>query len=316
MAGNTLGDKKNFNYYSDQDKLVQDIMRARKSYNNDQLDTKKPKYSQQPISNVKIMKTDIEAVKKAEAERLAVEEAEKKQHKNSAIQIVSYWASSTKNMVGAMAAGGVALTGTLVGIGGWAPLLAAGAYAVSTLFVPDDDNSKKAAALTHEASEDKKEKKKAKPDKVIPEQQQIMDTIKGIKDNVSENGKKLSEDSKNTLNNIYAIIDDITDNYGMVEQNVDSRILLHNIIHQYLPDTINEFVVLPTSYTVMQKMSGKKSPRQVFDDNLKLIEKAAHELRDTVYSNNLKNLEVQSKFLEQKLVKRVSELAIEAKDED
>jgi hypothetical protein len=304
----------NLQYYADRKKMIEDILRTKEGYqesekNSEELAKKKKASYNSALDSTK-MKKDVEIVKNHEIE------LEEETKINSGLRILTIWAGSTKNIIGSSAAAAIAVTGTMIGAGGWIPIFAAGAYAVGMIFSPEDDNSKKAIKEIEQV--EKKAEAKAKKDKkksVVNPQDEITQAVYKLKNDTFAQSSKFSNDAKKMIENITGLIGEICQNYVALENNVDSRIMLDNIVHQYLPETISEFIALPSSYAITARMTGKKTPKDVFEQNLKLIEGATLELRDKVYSGNIKNLEIQGQFLAEKLRKELNELSIEKSEE-
>ena len=307
-------------HYDDRKKMIEDILRAKEGYKN----SSKVEYWEQEIvrkqkaisdKSMKMQElskaTFYKDVNDVAKERMIVEEETKENEKstNSAFKILTMWASSTKNIIGASSAAAITLTGTMVGAGGWVPLLAAGAYAVGIIFSPEDKNSADTVKQLEEKASRKAISASKKTAPVIPASTALTQKVYEIKNDAYANDK-LSNVAKRTIEEIIVLVGEICQNYEALEANIESKILLENIVNNYLPDSIKDYVVLPKSYAVTTLIKAKKTPKEIFEQNLILISQATLEIRDNVYAGNAQNLEIQGSFLKAKFQKEIGELSL------
>lgn len=306
--------------------MIEDILRAKEGYKNNS----KVEYFEQELIRKERVRSDrsakIQELTKATMYRDADEVAkermvaaevaeaaeENKKDTNSAFKILTMWASSTKNIIGASSAAAITLTGTMVGVGGWVPLLAAGAYAVGIILSPEDKNSVEAVNKLEEKAAKKAltaSKKTAVAVAEVSAATVLKQKLYDIKNTAYVNDK-LSNTSKKTIEEIIVLVGEICENYTVLESDIESKILIENIVNNYLPDSINDYIVLPKSYALTALVKSKKTPREIFEQNLVLIAEATLKIRDNVYAGNAQNLEIQGSFLQSKFHKEIGELSL------
>lgn len=306
-------------HYNNRQKMIEDILETKQG----------SKYNERTkkVANREIVKkengkifyaddkiTDEDYEKQAKELLTLDEQVDETETKNSLKTVFSYWASSTKNIVGATSAATVAVATTFVGLSGWSFLAAAGAYGIAALVAPEDNNSKKAVKEISKREMKKQLKLEKAAKKKEPQTPAAVKLKKDIHQlhNTAYTHNRLSKEAKETMSQIVSVVDDITENYDLVENNIEAKVSLENIVNNYLPSSVTEYVALPTSYAITAKIKGKSTPREVFESNLNIIHGAVIEIRDNVYQSNIENLALQASFLAGKFAKPKQELSIES----
>jgi hypothetical protein len=194
---------------------------------------------------------------------------------------------SGKNVAGsALALGGLGLHFAGV-VGGIWPLVVPALYLIGALVVP----TRKPEA--------------ARPDRFDPGK--IQRALDGTIDMARG---RVPQDVMDKLGAIRRRVLELMPNAADLPGGSQDLYMLQRTATDYLPTTIRMYVALPTAYATTEVVQDGKTPLQVLEDQLDLLETQMAEIRDAVNQRDTDRLLAQGRFLEERFGGNANELNI------
>lgn len=119
---------------------------------------------------------------------------------------------------------------------------------------------------------------------------------------------KLPAESARILSDIIDVTEELMprlkemEGQGMVQ--AQNRTMLKQTINRFLPDALESYLKLPAVYARNTKVDGSKTPNEVLFDQLSLLNKHVHEIRDGILSAEVNTLLTNGRFLQDKFNNR------------
>ena len=185
---------------------------------------------------------------------------------------------STRNLVGsALALGGLGMFFAGVIFDWWFPIVA-GLYAVGWLAVPGDKDLE--LRVRREASQ--------------------ADLIESIDELIGEANGKLPHDAVDRLHKIKETVDVLAPKVFNGSIAMTSAISLTNAITRDLPETVQNYLRLPSAFATVHVLDGGKTCKQLLLEQLDLLSGQLVKIAESVYKDDADALVVNGRFLQEK----------------
>lgn len=106
-----------------------------------------------------------------------------------------------------------------------------------------------------------------------------------------------------------ALLQDIEDKLGFLLQRLEQRpnelldlrpFEVRKIAFEYLPDTLNEYLRLPSGMVQTERLHGEKTAEQSLNEQLSLLDTTLHDLAKSLFEKDAASLLVHGRFLKEK----------------
>ncbi|CAN5212588.1 hypothetical protein BH11ACT3_BH11ACT3_09230 [soil metagenome] len=192
------------------------------------------------------------------------------------------WLGSTKNIAGS-ALGVVAIGAAAIGVlGPFWPAIVLASYAVGALVAPRDRVDLR-LALGAGAS-----------------QEQLQTQLKVLRRSLRGEARRLDDDAEIVVTRVLASLDDIVGRWGELGSAPDQQHTVEQMIGDYLPTSLQQYLNLPRTYALQARVAGKKTAHDELMDQLAILETESSRIRDAVLSREVAKLSDQSRFLKEK----------------
>ena len=185
---------------------------------------------------------------------------------------------STKNLVGSVLA--------LLGLGlffvdlidDWWFVIVSGLYAAGWLAVPSDQNLE--LQVRHETTQ--------------------TNLTQSVEDILSEASGKLPREAVERLQRIQETVLDLAPKLFDGGMAMDYAISLVNAVTRDLPETVSNYLQLPTAFATVHVIQNGKTCKQLLIEQLNLLNTQLTKIAENVYKDDADALIVNGKFLEEK----------------
>ncbi len=185
---------------------------------------------------------------------------------------------STRNLAGcALALGGLGLFFGGMISDWWFPIVA-GLYAVGWFAVPADQGL--ALKIRSEVTQ--------------------ANLTEGMDELLDESVSKLPHEAVERLRRIQQIVEELAPKIFSGGVTMDYAIALTNAVMRDLPETVKNYLRLPTAFATLHVIDNGKTCKQLLLDQLDLLSEQLSKIADNVYKDDAEALVVNGKFLKEK----------------
>ncbi len=143
---------------------------------------------------------------------------------------------------------------------------------------------------------DEEEQRKAE---VVRQVKQLQAELAGIVAQANADGGRLPLGAVPTVRDIDDVLRPVLRYIEVQSASEEEMRHLTAIIHEYLPQALSDFTVLPPQYTERPGVTGT-TPADDLVRQLQLLDEGANELQDLVYTGDAAQLAIQARFLDAK----------------
>ncbi|MFZ6766417.1 hypothetical protein ACO0LM_04975 [Undibacterium sp. Di26W] len=185
---------------------------------------------------------------------------------------------STQNLLGScLAILGLGMYFTGVILDWWLPIVV-GLYAVAWLAIPADKELE--LQIKNENS-----------------QSSLTDSVDAL---IRESKSRLPHEAVERLHRIQTTLQELAPKIFSGEVAMNYVSLLINAVNRDLPQTIKNYVLLPTAFATMHVIENGKTCKQLLLEQLDLLETQLSKIATDIYKNNADSLLVNGEFLKEK----------------
>lgn len=185
---------------------------------------------------------------------------------------------STRNLVGStLALGGLGMFFAGQISDWWFPIVA-GLYAIGWLAVPHDKELE--IRVRREASQ--------------------ADLIESLEELMGEAQQKLPRAAVAHLHKIRETVDVLVPKLASGSMTMTSAVSLTNAVTRDLPETVRNYLRLPSAFAAIHVLEGGKTCKQLLIEQLALLSTQLGNIADSVYRDDADALVVNGKFLQEK----------------
>lgn len=185
---------------------------------------------------------------------------------------------STQNLVGCSLA--IAGLGLFFGglIDDWWFFIVLGLYAVGWFAVPRDHELE--LRVRNEATQ--------------------ADLTESIDDLLARSKAKLPHEAVERLTHIRSVVQDLAPKLFTGEMAVNSAISLTNAVTRDLPETVHNYLQLPTAFATLHVIHNGKTCKQLLLEQLDLLNQQLSKIAESIYQEDAEALVINGQFLQEK----------------
>ena len=122
--------------------------------------------------------------------------------------------------------------------------------------------------------------------------EQMEARIQDLRETVRRQRDRMPPDSHPVLEGLFSGLQDVTGRWQDVSRAPEQRLVLEQVVHQYLPDTLEAFLQLPDS--------AKPAAAAEWTQQLRILRTEVDRSRDTVLRHDLEAMRTNGRLLEQR----------------